>query len=164
MLLQLFCGFFFLITNLWGPDGREYIFVHVYVCSMWHRASICYRIAIQHGFHVGWNMNVSDGSCHKSTGLKLNALKQKTLLMIHSCGSWMYRLSGGQLTWMWLSRTCPGLHLGSRFIPCDSHPPWTSGLATHIPLTATTGHKRGEQKHAVFLGVSEDMSTYILLV
>lgn len=47
-----FLGFFF-ITNLWGPNGREYIFVHVYVCSMWHRASLCYRIAIQHGYHVG---------------------------------------------------------------------------------------------------------------
>ena len=109
-------------------------------------------------------MNVLDGSCHKNTSLKLNALKQKTLLMIHSSGSWMYRLSGGQLTWMWLSQTCLGLQLGSRFIPCDSHPPWTSGLATHVPFTATTGYERDEEKHAVFLRVSEDISTYSLLV
>lgn len=109
-------------------------------------------------------MNVSGGSCHKNNGLTLNPLKQKTLLMIHSSGSWMYRSSGGQLTWMWLCQTCLGLQLGSRFSPCDSHPPGTSGLATHVPLTAMTGYERGEQKHAVFLGVSEDVSTYILLV
>ena len=64
----------------------------------------------------------------------------------------------GVAQWAW-----PGLQLGSRFVPRDSHPPWTSRLATHVLLMAMTGHKRGEQKHVVLLGASAQLSTHILL-
>lgn len=59
--------------------------------------------------------------------------------------------------WAW-----PGLQLGSRFVPRESHPPWTSRLATHV-LMAMTGHKRGGQERVVLLGASAQLSTHILL-
>lgn len=80
-LLYHNCLFFFCHHRFVAPDDREYIFVHVYICNVWHRARTCHCwIANSRGFHVGWKMSVSDSSCHKNTSPKFSGLKPKSLL------------------------------------------------------------------------------------
>lgn len=82
-------------------------------------------------------MAVSDSSCHKNAGNLTQRLKQKHTLRSHVC-----RLSAGQLSVVRLSWAYLEPPVGSRSLPHDSQPPWTSGLVTYILLVAMTKHKR----------------------
>lgn len=72
--------FFFFHYKFVGSQWQGIYFCLCLCLQLWHGASTCHWLATQCGFHVGWDVDPSDSSCHKNTGPKLSGLKQKSLL------------------------------------------------------------------------------------